>query len=100
HHSGGGGGLCPDCAELAEFARFRLDKCPYGEDKPTCANCPVHCYQPHMRRRIQEVMRFSGPRMLLSHPILAIFHLLDGRRVAPDLPGASKKKRGGPDSGG
>jgi hypothetical protein len=33
-----------------------------------------------MRDRVKEVMRFSGPRMLLRHPILAIRHLLDGRR--------------------
>ena len=85
------GGLCPDCAELAAFARVRLQKCPFGENKPTCANCPVHCYQPRMRKRIGEVMRFSGPRMLLRHPILAVYHLLDGRRESPEVPRAGKK---------
>jgi hypothetical protein len=33
-----------------------------------------------MRERIREVMRYSGPRMLLSHPLMAIRHLIDGLR--------------------
>lgn len=77
-------GLCAECAELAEFARFRLARCPFQERKPTCAKCPVHCYKPHMRRRIKAVMRHAGPRMLRRHPILALRHLMDGRRPAPD----------------
>jgi hypothetical protein len=28
-------------------------------------------------------MRYAGPRMLLSHPILAILHLIDGLRARP-----------------
>jgi len=31
------------------------------------------------------MMRWSGPRMLIAHPVLAILHLLDGRRPAPRL---------------
>jgi hypothetical protein len=26
------------------------------------------------------VMRYAGPRMLLSHPFLALLHLIDGLR--------------------
>ena len=37
-------------------------------------------------RRVREMMRYAGPRMLWRHPVLAIRHLLDGRRPAPDLP--------------
>ena len=29
-----------------------------------------------------QVMRFSGPRMLLHHPILAIWHLICSKREA------------------
>ena len=36
----------------------------------------VHCYQPQMREQIRQVMRYSGPRMLLYHPVLAIWHLV------------------------
>ena len=75
HHTGGGE-LCPSCAELLAYAKTRLDKCPFAADKPTCAACPVHCYRPGRRRQIQEVMRYAGPRMLRSHPLLALCHLL------------------------
>jgi hypothetical protein len=78
-----GGGLCAECAELEDYTRARLEKCPYGKEKPTCVNCPIHCYQPRRREQIRGVMAFSGPRMLLSHPVLAIRHMIDGRRKAP-----------------
>jgi hypothetical protein len=61
----------------------RLNRCPFGQDKPTCATCPIHCYKPKLRERIREVMRFAGPRMLWRHPILAIRHVLDGRGASP-----------------
>ena len=35
---------------------------------------------------MQEVMRFSGPRMLAKHPYLAVKHLIDARRKVPPLP--------------
>lgn len=81
-HHAGEAGLCPDCAGFLDYAEVRLDKCPYGEDKPTCANCPVHCYKPQYRATAREIMRYAGPRMLLRHPLLTIAHYLDGRRRA------------------
>ena len=74
------GGLCPDCAALLEYARQRSEACPFMETKTFCSNCKVHCYRPEMRRKIREVMRFSGPRMLLVHPVLAVRHLIESRR--------------------
>ena len=84
HH--GAGGLCRECAELAAYADRRLDLCPYGSDKPTCTNCPIHCYRPQPRERMREVMRYAGPRMLRKHPYLAVMHLIADRRPAPPLP--------------
>ncbi|MDH6354795.1 hypothetical protein M2132_001126 [Dysgonomonas sp. PH5-45] len=75
-HSSPKGRLCHSCSELEAYAHQRLQKCIYGEDKPTCKQCPVHCYKPSMKVQMQEVMRFSGPRMILVHPIAAIKHLL------------------------
>ncbi len=69
--------LCQDCQRLLDYAILRIDNCPFGLEKPTCANCSIHCYQSEMRERIRQVMRFSGPRMLLYHPYLAIMHLKD-----------------------
>jgi hypothetical protein len=78
--------LCDECADLQDYALSRLERCPFQENKSTCANCKVHCYRPEMRERIRKVMRFSGPRMMLHHPILTILHLwVDGRREAPEL---------------
>jgi predicted amidophosphoribosyltransferase len=70
--------LCPSCRELLSYAESRLAKCPYAENKPTCARCPIHCYKPDMRRQIRAVMRYAGPRMMRYHPVLSIRHLLDG----------------------
>ncbi len=76
-------GLCPECRELEAYAGQRLSRCPFQENKTTCAKCPIHCYRPDMRARIRAVMRYAGPRMLYRHPLLALLHLLDGRRKEP-----------------
>ncbi len=83
-HHATGGEPCHECSGLREYAFLRLERCRYQDGKPTCANCPVHCYKPEMRERVREVMRYSGPRMLLRHPYLAIAHLRDGRRNPPE----------------
>ena len=67
--------LCRECADILEYARQRLDQCKFGEKKPTCRKCPIHCYRPDMRERIRDIMRWSGPRMILYHPVAAIRHL-------------------------
>ncbi|MGB9688627.1 nitrous oxide-stimulated promoter family protein [Thermogutta sp.] len=75
--------LCRECQELFAYAVCRLDKCPFGENKTTCARCPVHCYKPDMRERVRQVMRFSGPWMLLYHPYLTLRHYLDEWFIEP-----------------
>lgn len=67
--------LCRDCSDLLEYALCRLENCRYGNDKPACSHCPVHCYKPEMRDAIKRVMRFSGPRMMVRHPLLVVRHL-------------------------
>lgn len=89
HHSGGA--LCEECADLQAYARRRLERCVFGDAKPTCANCTVHCYNAQMRGKAREMMRWAGPRMLLRHPVMAIRHLIDGRRPAPRLPDPSSR---------
>ena len=69
--------LCPACQDLLKYAHARLEHCPFGEKKSTCRLCTVHCYKPEMRQRMQSVMRYAGPRMLLYHPIAAIRHLME-----------------------
>lgn len=74
------GELCPECAALDAYARLRAEKCPFMETKTFCFNCKVHCYKPEMRDKIREVMRFSGPRMLFHHPVMAIRHLIESKK--------------------
>ena len=69
--------LCSQCRELEEYAHRRLSSCRYGEQKTSCKACPTHCYRKDMREKIRTVMRFSGPRMVIYHPIAAIRHLLE-----------------------
>lgn len=68
--------MCTQCRKLADYAKIRSEKCPFMEQKTFCVNCKVHCYKPQMREEIRRVMRFSGPRMLLYHPGMAIWHLV------------------------
>jgi hypothetical protein len=82
---------CDECRELLEYANFRLGLCPFQENKTTCGNCPIHCYKPAMREKIRDVMRYAGPRMILHHPLLAVGHMLDGRRKVPG-PRKNRKK--------
>lgn len=72
--------LCRECEELLGYAKKRLLYCPFQDNKPTCGNCLVHCYKSAMKDKVIEVMRFSGPRMIYKHPLMALRHLLDSRR--------------------
>jgi hypothetical protein len=69
--------LCTDCQELLTYAMQRIDKCPYQDDRPTCAKCPIHGYKPAMREQVRLVMRYAGPRMIIYHPVQAIRHYVD-----------------------
>lgn len=68
--------LCPECAELREYAVARIERCPHMGTKTFCSACPSHCYRPAMREKIREVMRWSGPRMIRYRPITAIRHAM------------------------
>lgn len=69
-------GLCSACAALYAYAKRKLEFCPHGDEKPFCSKCLQHCYHPSKRRDIAAVMAYSGPRMLLYHPLLALNHML------------------------
>jgi hypothetical protein len=79
-------GLCADCDSLLNYAFCRLDRCPFGSQKPACAKCPIHCYKAEMRAKVKEVMRYSGPRMVLRHPLLSLLHQFDSLRGRPERP--------------
>lgn len=69
-----GVGLCLDCSDLSDYVEKKIDNCPFIEVKTFCSNCQVHCYNKPMREKIKIVMKYSGPRMIIYHPIIAIDH--------------------------
>ncbi len=87
------GELCPECTEFLYYAKMRLDKCPFGEKKSACGRCLVHCYVPEMREKAKRVMRYSGPKMPLHYPILALHHIWDRRKKASKLAGKNLQQR-------
>lgn len=78
---------------LFSYAQKRLDKCVFGEEKPACKQCPVHCYQPAKREEMKQIMRWAGPRMLWRHPVLTVRHLIDDKRPVPELPEKYQRKK-------
>lgn len=90
-------GTCAECRSFLAYAARRLEKCPYGEAKPTCAKCPIHCYKRAQREHAREIMRFAGPRMTVRHPWLALMHVLDKLRKV-EHPMEIRRRRTGEDS--
>jgi predicted amidophosphoribosyltransferase len=91
NHHGTHDKLCPECRALLDYSRKRLDRCPFQKNKTTCANCRIHCYKPDMGEKIKDVMRYTGPRMIHSHPVLAFFHFINGFKNPPVF---KKQKQG------
>lgn len=81
NHREGGKHLCSDCAALLDYAHARVDACPFMETKTFCNQCKVHCYRPQQREKIRAIMRWSGPRMLFVHPVLAVRHLIETKKA-------------------
>lgn len=75
-HHGKKKDLCEECQQLMDYAEMRINKCPFMETKTFCSACKVHCYMPEKREKIREVMRYSGPRMMFYHPVLAVKHVM------------------------
>lgn len=66
--------VCDSCRQL-QSTLLPVGPWPFGERKPACRNCKVHCYKPEMRERMRRVMHYAGPRMLWHYPWDAIRHL-------------------------
>ena len=78
-------GLCQECSDLLKYAEERLNNCKFGEDKPPCDACPIHCYKPGMREKVREAMRYAGPRMIYTHPIMGFRHLFKKMKKKENL---------------
>ena len=93
HQGSPGQVLCAECAGFLGYAERRLQKCPYGPDKPTCAKCPIHCYKQTQREQARSIMRYAGPRMVLRHPWLSLTHMLDKLRRVEHPMDARRRER-------
>lgn len=67
---------CAECAELDAYALVRTEGCRQMANKVTCEECGRHCYAPAMREKVRAAMRYAGPRMIFTHPIAAVRHVL------------------------
>lgn len=72
--------FCEKCESLVQYSAQKLNRCQFGETKPVCIECPVHCYSKNKREEIKGVMRYAGPRMIFAYPYLAIMHITDKYR--------------------
>ena len=45
-----------------------------------CQHCQQLSDYAQMREKIREIMRFSGPRMIFYHPIMAIRHVMENKK--------------------
>lgn len=87
--------LCDECNSLYGYAMEKIDRCVFGQDKPTCQNCPVHCYSQEKRETIKIIMRYVGPKMIYIHPFLAVNHFVNkaaDKKKIPMLMEIIKKK--------
>ena len=70
----GSGRPCEECRRFLDYAERRLEKCPYGEAKPTCARCPIHCYKPDAARAgqgdhaLRRAANDVAPSLAQPHP--------------------------------
>ena len=80
HTNQNGKELCDECQELIEYACERSEKCRFMKNKTFCSNCRIQCYSPEMKKRIQKVMRYSGPRIIIYHTLLCLRHVITGAK--------------------
>ena len=72
---------CEMCQTCLEYALSRVKNCPRKSYRGLCKGCTIHCFKDEYREEIKKIMRFSGPRMMVKHPILALWHILDGVKI-------------------
>lgn len=66
--------LCPECMAFMEYAVDKRIKCPMEGEKPSCKKCRIHCYAKPQREKVQEIMAYSGRRLMLRGRLDYIWH--------------------------
>ncbi|MBJ6798791.1 nitrous oxide-stimulated promoter family protein [Geomonas propionica] len=79
--------LCSGCSDILNYAYAKIGACSYlPGKKPACGLCRSNCFDVNKRGQLAQIMRKTGLRMLMHHPLLTIAHLGDAIR--------KRKKRG------
>ena len=65
--------VCKECRDFLLYAFERRLRCPL-EEKPLCKHCPVHCYKPEYRKKVREIMRFSGQYLIMRGRLDLLWH--------------------------
>lgn len=68
--------LCESCKSLLDYSLQRTKECKWKQQGRLCSNCDVHCFKESKRVEIRRIMKFAGPRLILSNPLLALRYLL------------------------
>jgi hypothetical protein len=63
-------GLCPECFALVKESVRHTNRCRHLAYKTFCHHCPTPCYALSVREKIRPIMRYSGPRLVMKHPVL------------------------------
>jgi hypothetical protein len=66
--------LCRECRKLLQHALIKRSHCPMSP-KPMCKHCPKHCYAPHYRDQIRDVMKYAGPKLVMRGRLDYLIHL-------------------------
>jgi hypothetical protein len=67
--------LCPQCFEMVVRAEKHASRCPHMAYKTFCHSCPLPCYSKSHLEEIAQMMRFSGPRLMLHNPLIALRYI-------------------------
>ena len=63
------------CQDVWHYAEHRIDVCPHMESKTFAAYVKHIAMDQRIVKRIREIMRYGGPRMLFVSPIQVIKHM-------------------------
>lgn len=74
NHGTSDGKLCPKCTALLTTVMLKIQRCPYGINKPVCDSCETPCFGEEVTNGFLDIMKSSRKKMLLSHPLMTIKH--------------------------
>lgn len=86
------GELCPECRQLLDYVKFRRMKCRGVTKSPSARTAAFIVINRICSEKIARVMRFSGPKMVFYHPVIAFSHLAETKRQKRKLKKAEEKK--------